>query len=167
VRRVALPIAAALAAVLIVATAGAAGAAGAATIKLGWTEKLAKDASTRMTFRVGVLRTTASGWTATIEITNAGTGPVLVQQSQFGIVEYDSATNFTKPTRFLRATTLAPAPPKRLAPGKTWTGTIGGAGTPNDRLYVRLRLGPFATASSPTPFTWITDHARHVFTITI
>ena len=81
-----------------------AASAGAATIKLGWTEKLAKDAVTRMTFRFGTLRTTGSGWTATVEITNTGTGRVLVQQSQFGVAEFDSKTNFTKPTSATPAT---------------------------------------------------------------
>lgn len=145
----------------------AASSAGAAVVKLGWVEKMNRDASTRMVFRFRTLTTTAKGWSAVVEVTNTGKGPVTVQRGQFGIAEFDAATNYSQPTRVLRATTLVPAPPASLKPGATWKGTIGGAGKPDERLYVRIVLGPFSSPTSPQGFSWISDHARHVFTISI
>ena len=152
----------------IVATSVAfAATASAATVKLGWTEHLKRDAATALTFKVASLTINAKSWTAIVEISNTGNSPVTIGQSQFGIAEFDAKGNYSKPTRVLRSATFIPAVPARLQPGKVWKGTIGGVGVPNDRLFVRLVFGPFATKSSPTPFTWITDHAQHSFTITV
>jgi hypothetical protein len=145
----------------------AAGAGSAATVKLGWTEQLKRDPATAMTFAVTSLTTTTTGWAAEVAITNHGDSPVTMGRSQFGIAEFQTKADFTKPSRILRATTFLPVVPAKLAPGQVWQGTIGGVGVPNQRLYVRLVFGPFATKASPTPFTWITDHVQHVFTISI
>lgn len=137
------------------------------TVELNWVEKLSRDKQTSLALRFETLSTSAGGWTAVVEMTNTGTAPVAVGQSQFGVAEFDTKANFSQPLRFLRATTLVPAPPRSLAPGKTWKGTIGGSGKPDEHLYVRIVLGPFTSASSPQAFTWISDHARHVFAISI
>ena len=156
-------LAAAIAATLVALAA----TASAATVKLGWTERLKRDAATALTFKVASLTINAKSWTAIVEITNKGNSPVLISQSQFGIAEFDTPNNYSKPTRVLRSATFIPAVPAKLKPGKAWKGTIGGVGVPNDRLFVRLVFGPFATKSSPTPFTWITDHAQHRFQIAV
>jgi hypothetical protein len=145
------------------------GSASAATIHLGWVEKLDKGPALRVDFRVGALQTNGRSWTATIEITNRSTGKLAVARSQFGIVEFATKTDFSRPTRFLRAVAFDPKLPTGLAPGAHWKGTIGGAGTPNEKRYVRLLFGPFSTPALPSakPFTWITDHADHVFALVI
>lgn len=147
--------------------ASAATSAGASVVQLGWVEKMNRDAQTRLVFRFRTLTTTAKSWSATVEVTNTGTGAIAVQRTQFGLAEFDAATNYSQPTRVLRATALLPAPPARLAPGATWKGTLSGTGKPDERLYVRVVLGPFASSTSPQGFSWISDHARHVFTISI
>ena len=160
-RRTALLLLALCVALTVAATSGA------ATIKLGWTEHLKRDPVTRLTFRVATLEITPAGWKADVTITNDGSGKVSVGGRQFAVAEFDTKTNFTKPSRVLHATAFLPVPPATLAPGQRWSGTIAGGGRPDARLYVRLVFGPFATSASPTPFTWITDHAHHVFTVTI
>ena len=154
----------ALAAVVALALVASASAE---TTRLGWVEKLDKGPTTRLTFRVGALETSGKAWSATVEIVNRGTGKVAVSGSQLGILEFATKTEFKRPLRFLRAATARPPLPATLAPGKSWQGTIGGAGTPDDRQYLRLVFGPFTTAAAPTPFTWITDHAQHRFTVVI
>jgi hypothetical protein len=158
---------AAVVAALALAALTLAASASAETVRLGWVEKLDKGPAVRLTFRVGTLETSGKAWSATVEIVNRSTGRVTVARSQFAIVEFATATDFKRPLRFLPAATFRPPLPAVLAPGKSWKGTVGGAGTPDDRQYVRLVLGPFATAAAPTPFTWITDHAQHRFTIVI
>lgn len=153
--------------VVLAMTLAAAASAGAATIRLNWVEKLDKGPTIRLTFRVGTLQTTGRTWSATVEIVNHGTGKVGVSGSQFGVLEFAAKTDFERPLRFLRAATLKPPLPAVLAPGKTWRGTIGGPGTPDDDRHVRLIFGPFTSGLSPTPFTWITDHEQHRFTIAI
>lgn len=150
-----------VAALLVAATASA------ETVSLNWVEKLDKGPTTRMTFRVGALRLSRKTWSATVEIVNRGSGKISVNSKQFGIVEYATKTEFKRPLRALQADTVRPALPAALAPGKSWKGTIGGPGTPNDSQYVRLVFGEFTSSLSPTPFTWITDHAQHRFTIVI
>ena len=155
-------------AVLAVVTALAlAATASAETTRLGWVEKLDKGPTTRMTFRVGELRATGGAWSATVEIVNRGTVAVTISDSQFGIVEYATKTEFKRSLRALRADTFRPPLPARLAPGKSWKGTVGGPGTPDDSRYVRLVFGAFSSGLAPTPFTWITDHWQHRFTIVI
>ena len=155
------------AALALPAGALAAPAATGKKVELNWVEKLTRDKQTKLELRFDTLSTSADGWTAEVSIVNTGTAPVAVGSSQFGVAEFDTKTNFSQPLRFLRATTLIPAPPRTLAPGKTWKGTIGGAGKPDEHLYVRIVLGPFTGVGSPQAFTWITDHARHVFAIRI
>ena len=149
-------------AALVVATA-----ASADTLRLNWVERLDKGPTTRLTFRVGTLQTTGKAWSATVEIVNRGTGKVAISGAQFGLAEYATKTEFKRSLRALRATTVTPPLPATLTPGKSWKGTIGGPGTPDDRRYVRLVFGEFTSGLSPTPFTWITDHAQHRFTIVI
>ena len=150
-----------------VAALALAASASAETFRLGWVEKLDKGPTTRLTFRVGTLEANGKAWSATVEIVNRGTGPIAVKARQFGIVEYATKTDFQRPLRALRAATFRPPLPTTLAPGKSWKGTIGGPGTPNDSQYVRLVFGSFSSGLSPTPFNWITDHAQHRFTISI
>ena len=150
-----------VAALLVAATASA------ETVSLNWVEKLDKGPTIRMTFRVGALRLSGKTWSATVEIVNRGTGPISVKAGQFGVVEYATKTDFKRPLRALRAATFRPPLPATLAPGKSWKGTIGGPGTPDDSQYVRLVFGSFSSGVSPTPFNWITDHAQHRFTISI
>ena len=151
----------------VVATLVVAATASAETVPLNWVEKLDKGPTTRMTFRVGALRLTGKTWSATVEIVNRGNGKVAINSKQFGIVEYATKTEIKRPLRALRADTVKPALPAALAPGKSWKGTIGGPGTPNDSQYVRLVFGEFTSSLSPTSFTWITDHTQHRFTVVI
>ena len=158
---------ASVAVLAVVSALALAATASAETIRLGWVEKLDKGPTTRMTFRVGELRTTGKAWSATVEIVNRGTAVVAISGSQFGVVEYATSTEFKRSLRALRADTFRPPLPARLAPGKSWKGTVGGPGVPDDRQYVRLVFGAFTSGLAPTPFTWITDHAQHRFTVVI
>lgn len=154
------------AALVLAATASAAKApvVKVSTTKLGWVEKLDKDPATRMTFTIASYGTVKGGWTVKLSITNTGKGAITINRKQFGLAEFDTKSNFTKPTRYL-AGVMVPAIPAKLAPGKTWKGVMTGPGTPNQHLFLRMVFGSFTSTSSPTPFQWITDHAQHVFEI--
>jgi hypothetical protein len=69
--------------------------------------------------------------------------------------------------RALPARAFSPRLPETLAPGKSWKGTVSGRGVPDDRLWVRVVMGPFATRATQMPFTWTTDNALHRFTLVI
>ena len=165
------PLAAALAAAAALAlgaasAATAAPAAAGSTVTLNWVEKVSNKGTT-MTLRFVDLTTGSGTWSVRVEIANTGTSAVRIARTQFGLAEFDTKTNFTQPTGVLRASSLIPAPPASLAPGAVWKGLIGGKGTPDERQFVRVVLGPFSSAASPQAFTWISDHARHVFAIKI
>ena len=161
-----------LLALLCVSTAAAGSAAAApsaraATTPLGWVEKIDRDGGTRITFRIVSLERAAGGWRLRVEIENRGTGPLAIAPMNWGIAEFASERSFDKPVRVFPARAITPRPPEMLAAGRTWKGVVSGRGAPDDEKWVRAVMGLFATRTTPTPFSWITDNALHGFTFAI
>ncbi len=147
-----------LALVLLAPAANAA----AADVKLDWREQI-KDSRGRvvMTFRVHGLVVDKSGWAAAITFRNVGKRTVRITPD-FGLALYTTNTIANHPRRYLPAASSKPTMPARLAPGKRWTGAIGGPGKPPVGMYVRVVFGHFsglAIKGYPDGFVWITDHA--------
>jgi hypothetical protein len=150
-----------------VGAASAAPSAATGTTQLGWVERLERDSGTRVDFRVVSLETAKGGWKLRLEVTNGGTGPMLLAPTGWAIMEFADEKAFEKPVRALPARAFSPRLPETLAPGKSWKGTVSGRGVPDDRLWVRVVMGPFATRATQMPFTWTTDNALHRFTLVI
>ena len=147
-----------LALVLLAPAAGAS----AADVKLDWREQI-KDSSGRvvMTFRVHGLVVDKNGWAAAITFRNVGTRTVRITPD-FGLALYKTSKIADHPSRFLPAASSQPKMPTQLAPGKRWTGAVGGPGKPPVGMYVRVVFGHFsglAIDGYPDGFVWITDHA--------
>ena len=147
--------------------AGALAASGSAATPLHWNET-AKDGSTAvLRFRVTSLTVTQTGWSAHVAFSNLSKKVVQVG-NQFGIAFFANgkATDPTKATALVQATSFSPARPAKLEPGQTWTGIISGAGaleTTKTSGYVRVLFGPFAgVPGEKGTIDWITDHATQV-----
>jgi hypothetical protein len=149
---------------LAAALAAASLAGGAAAGKVSWEEQAKNGGAPVMGFRVESLTFDAQGWNARVTFTNLSKRTVTIG-ANFGAAIFDDlrTQDLNRAIGFAVALRFSPARPKALAPGASWSGTIGGDGTlrssPSVR-YARLVFGPLGgLPGQKGPVFWVTDHA--------
>jgi hypothetical protein len=141
-------------------------AAAAGVVHVGWNERAKVGGKPAIGFRVESFVTRTSGgnhaWAVVGSITNRTSKPLRVSD-QFGLVLFrDAATIDPREGKLMPALAFSPPVPKVLAPGKTWRGSFGGAGTLPKGAYVRVLFGWFSgpALEGKHGFNWLTDHVQ-------
>ena len=149
---------------LLAALAAASLAGGAGAAKVVWEEQ-AKDGSVPvMGFRVDSLTFNKQSWSARVALTNLSTKTITIG-ANFGAAIFDDGKteDLRRAIGFAAALRFSPARPRALAPGASWSGTIGGDGTLSSSAgvrYARLVFGPLGgIPGQKGAVYWLTDHA--------
>jgi len=154
---------------VLAATAVAAGlaTAGASAKPLHWNESFSDSKGRVLSFQVTSLTVTQTTWTAHVSYTNLSKQTVQVGNT-FALAFFADAktTNPSNASALVKATSFSPSRPTKLAPGATWSGTIGGSGTLETAAtsgYARLVFGPFTgVPGQKQAIYWITDHSAKI-----
>jgi len=155
----------ALSRVLVVLTATALVApplAAAKTIELGWRED---DGVGVMRFGGSTLTLANGRWSVRASFTNRSVASLRIER-RFALAVFPSARLATPSVR-LDATSFRPTLPRRVLPGRTWSGSFSGTGAPRRGSFVRVLFGRFQATTSPLPdlpngFSWLTEHYHRV-----
>jgi hypothetical protein len=153
-----------LSATLLAAIVASSLAGGAAAGKVAWNEK-AKDGKVPvMGFRVDSFAFGKKTWSAHVTLTNLSKSTIAIGDNFRAAIYADSkAEDPSQAIGFALVFTFSPARPKSLAPGASWTGTIGGYGSLTSSgsvRYARLVFGPLrGLPGQKGAVYWITDHA--------
>jgi hypothetical protein len=145
-------------------------------ITLDWRESYPASGQ-RLLFAVDRLDIREDGWSVEIEVTNRtttafdlggnpaelGYGVMLFATGDLQELEQAARQGTMPPVR--RATSIEPAPPGKLAPGKTWRATLSAPGSLAAGSYLRVAFGPLVADGKPPneiePVVfWITDLAH-------
>ena len=147
-------------------------------LRLGWRESYPSSGE-RLRFAVDVLTVRASGWSATIAVTNSTRIPFELgansAELSFGLMlfatgdlgELEQANREGRLPAPRVALRMEPAPPDVLAPGKTWRTTLSAPGSLADGSWVRVSFGPLRAIGDPPEgmepvVLWITDRSRQL-----
>lgn len=152
-------------------------AAGPQSARLDWVERFGSRGN-RITFRVRSFAVLDDGWRAQVSLTNGTSVPLAVGERNasvdrvFGVMLFgtgDAAELERRNTAgelpaVRRADTIEPSLPDVLAPGATWSGTIGARGALAAGRFVRVVFGTLVPVGDPPPdypdrLVWITDAA--------
>jgi hypothetical protein len=145
-------------------------------VTLGWQESYPASGQ-RLLFAVDRLDVRKGGWSVEVAVTNRtttafdlrgnpaelGYGVMLFATGDLQELEQAANTGAMPPVR--RATSIEPAPPAKLAPGKTWRATLSAPGSLAGGSYLRVAFGPIVADGEPPnemePVVfWITDRAH-------
>ena len=156
--------------------------AAAKTIKVDWRESVGISGGGRIEFRITKIVATTRGWTVTAAIRNAtkarvgidpagrtygAASPNPVWRDGMALLELHRVINvniggYDNQWWEHKATTFRPALPRSLAPGASWTGTLGGRAKLKPGQSFSLGLGLFLPQnpeSGGSSVIWITDHS--------
>ncbi len=153
-----------LCSIILAALVGASLVGGASAGKVDWNEK-AKDGKVPvMGFRVDSFVFGKTTWSAHVTLTNLSKSTIDIGDDFRAAIYADSkAEDPSQAIGFALVFTFSPARPKSLAPGASWTGTIGGYGSLTSSgavRYARLVFGPLrGLPGQKGAIYWITDHA--------
>ena len=153
-----------LSSTLLAAVAAASLAAGAAADRVSWDEKAKNGNIPVMGFRVGSLSFGKTSWSASVTFTNL-TKRTITIGAEFGAAIFgdSKSEDLNSAIGFAVALRFSPARPTSLAPGASWSGTIGGDGTLNSSAsvrYARVVFGPLGgVPGQKGAVYWVTDHA--------
>ena len=169
--------------VAAVVAAAAAPAADAKTIKVDWRESVGVSGGGRIEFRLTKIVATTGSWAVTGSIRNAtgarveidpaghpfavATSPNPVWHSGMALLELHRVYQVNiggaqNQWWEHKATSFRPALPHSLAPGASWTGTLGGRAKLKAGRSYSLGLGLFLPQnpeSGGSSVIWITDHS--------
>ena len=149
---------------LLAAIAAASLAGRAAAGKVSWEEKAKNGDVPVMGFRVGSLSFARTSWSARVTFTNLSKQTVTIG-ADFGAAIFDDSKteDLNRAIGFAVALRFSPARPSTLAPGASWSGTIGGDGTLNSSASVRYARVVFGALGGlpgqKGAVYWVTDHA--------
>src|SRR6266511_3262374 len=125
-------------------------ATSARVVPLNWRERAPNRGTLVMSISVRTIVIEKGSWAVGASFTNRSR--VALYHSRTAAHPYRSYSASEFHLRF----------PRRLGPGKSWSGEFGGFGAVKDGDYVRVIIGSFV-GHIPRPvgprFSWITDHA--------
>ncbi len=144
---------------------------------LGWKESYPAERPA-LVFEVASLRVTRTGWAVDLSVTNRSKvgwdvgDPRFRLERAFGVLLFPTgdldelerrSREGTLPA-IRRATAYAPALPRVLDPGATWSGRISAEGALAAGLWLRVSFGTFTSVGEPPSgmqprVVWFTDHA--------
>jgi hypothetical protein len=135
-------------------------ATSARVVPLNWRERAPNRGTLVMSISVRTIVIEKRSWAVGASFTNRSRVALgLVPAS--GLALYHSRTA-AHPYRSYSASEFHLRFPRRLGPGKSWSGEFGGFGAVKDGDYLRVIIGSFV-GHIPRPvgprFSWITDHA--------
>ncbi len=116
-----------------------------------------------MGFQVSSLVFTKTGWSAKVSLKNLSKSTIAIG-NEFGAAIFSdgATTNLSKVIGFAVAQSFSPARPKKLAPGRSWTGKISGTGHLSATTairYARVVFGPLkGMPGQKGPVFWVTNH---------
>jgi hypothetical protein len=147
-----------------VAVAATSLAGGAVADKVSWDEQAKNGSVPVMGFRVDSLTFGKQSWSAQVTFTNLSKRTVTIGANFGAAIFGDGRTeDLNSAIGFAVALRFAPARPRALAPGGSWSGTIGGDGTLSSSAsvrYARVVFGPLGgLPGQKGAVYWVTDHA--------
>jgi hypothetical protein len=149
-------------------------AAGPQQAELDWREAYPDASGERLVFEVDSFEVTASGWRATVAVTNRTSiswdaRPPVVSR-RYGVMlfatgdldELETAARSGALPAEREATRIEPEPPTVLAPGATWRAVFSAPGALAAGTHVRVVFGPITAQADPPEgmeptVVWITD----------
>ncbi len=136
--------------------------------RLNWVERMPMNP---MTFRVKSLEVGPDGWRAAVSFRNDSTRTLTLakggKQSPkdwgLGVFTDVFSPRIEDPGNYLLPARVAPALPKALRPGQSWSGTFSSPVPPRNRRTLRFVFGTFFFLGKPPAgmgpyFVWVTSH---------
>jgi len=145
------------------------------TFRLNWVEPVHYGSLKLATFRVKELRVGPHGWTASVSFSNDSkqtfrlpTGGTRSPRNWgLGVFTDEFSSRIEDPGNYVIKCKVAPALPKALLPGESWSGTFSSPTPPRSRRVVRVLFGTFFWEGKPPPgplgpfFVWLTTDFVH------
>jgi hypothetical protein len=131
-------------------------------VGLQWKETAKRQGHAQLTFAIKSIEFKNGGWTVTATFTNVTKTTVNIGR-EYGLLllrtQGVTAAELRQGQAYV-ASSYGTSLPKALGPGKSWSGTFSGTGTPPTGVYVRVIFGRFTGGfAGKNGFYWITDHA--------